>query len=84
MAHIMVLKVAHQFFSPSFGVENPMPSTRQIDECSHLQLYATDSYFLGGKATYRWLLDIFWGVVFAEGFFGGSKFQPKIHESRGK
>ena len=29
-------------------------SLRQIDECSPLQLYATDSYFLGGKASYRW------------------------------
>ncbi|CAJ1420734.1 unnamed protein product [Effrenium voratum] len=28
----------------------------EIDECSPLQLYATDSYFLGGKATYRWEL----------------------------
>eukprot|EP00913_Durusdinium_trenchii_P025015 g23480.t1 len=28
----------------------------QIDECSPLQLYATDSYFLGGKASYRWEL----------------------------
>ena len=29
-------------------------SRGQIDECSPLQLYATDSYFLGGKASYRW------------------------------
>ncbi|CAK8985126.1 Uncharacterized protein SCF082_LOCUS16885 [Durusdinium trenchii] len=28
----------------------------EIDECSPLQLYATDSYFLGGKASYRWEL----------------------------
>ena len=28
----------------------------EIDECSPLQLFATDSYFLGGRATYRWEL----------------------------
>ena len=50
-----------------------MAFDRQIDECSHLQLYATDSYFLGGKATYRW--PVFWG----------QEFQPKIfHESFGE
>ena len=45
-------------------------SDAQIDECSHLQLYATDSYFLGGKATYRCGVrrNFVW---FLWGFFGG-------------
>eukprot|EP00439_Symbiodinium_sp_Y106_P011970 s5921_g1.t2 len=30
--------------------------TTEIDECSPLQLSASDSYFLGGQATYRWEL----------------------------
>lgn len=53
------------FFSASWGWNRFL--RRQIDECSHLQLYATDSYFLGGKATYRCgnlvcFVRCFWGV----------------------